>query len=87
MSHTVTPRQGLTSRAPDGSLQPVAVSMAEAARLLGVSRMHLYRRLIPNGELLTFMSGGRRLVSYDELKRYTIERGSDCASPKLLSRR
>ena len=53
--------------------EPLAFGMAEAARLIGVSRMHIYRRLIPSGDLHTFMVGHRRLVSYDELRRFISE--------------
>ncbi len=63
-SHTVT---------KDEQLEPLSLGMADAARLIGVSRMHIYRRLIPSGELHTFMSGGRRLVAYDELRRFVSE--------------
>ena len=63
--HTVT---------KDEQLEPLAFGMAEAARLIGVSRMHIYRRLIPDDDLHTFMVGRRRLVSYDELRRFVLER-------------
>ena len=62
-SHTVT----------DETLEPLLFGMADAARLIGVSRMHIYRRLIPSGDLHTVMSGGRRLVSYDELRRFVSQ--------------
>ncbi len=66
-SHTVTHDQ----------LEPLSLGMADAARLIGVSRMHIYRRLIPSGDLHTFMSGGRRLVAYDELRRFVSEQEAE----------
>ncbi len=64
LSHAVTKNE---------QLEPLSLGMADAARLIGVSRMHIYRRLIPSGELHTFMSGGRRLVAYDELRRFVSD--------------
>ena len=61
----------------DKTPEPLAVGMAEAARLIGVSRMHIYRRLIPDHDLHTFMAGRRRLVSYDELRRFVSEREAE----------
>lgn len=58
-----------TSQHVTQNLTPVSVGMEQAARLIGLSRRQLYRKLA-TGELHTFRLGGRRLVTYDELKRF-----------------
>ena len=49
-------------------LEPLAVSAAEAGRLIGVDRSTIYR-LIERGEIRTCRLGGRRLIEVDELRR------------------
>jgi excisionase family DNA binding protein len=46
----------------DSAVQRVAVSPAEAALMLGISRAALYQ-LLMSGELRSVKVGGRRLVS------------------------
>lgn len=48
------------------TLTPIAVSPAQAAELLGVSRWHIYD-LINTGQLASAKSGTRVLVDYQAL--------------------
>ncbi len=58
------------------SLEPLAVPVAEAARLLGLRRESVYRT-INAGELRAIVLGGRKLVPVVELERVLgIERAS-----------
>lgn len=53
-------------------LEPMAVSAAEAARLLGVSRPKVYE-LLNREDFPAFKLGGRTLISVDGLRRW-VER-------------
>ncbi len=55
-------------------LEPLAVSAAEAARLLGVSRPTLYQ-YIGRDDFPSFKLGGRTLISVDGLRAW-IEKQS-----------
>lgn len=63
-------------------MAPIAVSMAEAARLLGVSRPKLYEMARQPG-FPCFRAGGRVLVSRAGLeawvRRQALGGGEDCA--------
>jgi excisionase family DNA binding protein len=50
-------------------LEPMAVSAAEAARLLGVSRPKVYE-LLNRADFPAFKLGGRTLISVDGLRRW-----------------
>jgi excisionase family DNA binding protein len=50
-------------------LEPIAVSAAEAARLLGVSRPKVYE-LMNREDFPSFRLGGRTLISVDGLRRW-----------------
>lgn len=51
------------------AIEPLAVSIKEAARILGVSRGHIYDLL--NGlEVESRWTGSRRLVDYKSLRDY-----------------
>jgi excisionase family DNA binding protein len=52
--------------------QPLAHSVPDAARLLGIGRTKLYE-LIDTGELRTIRLGSRRLVPDSELQRIVTE--------------
>lgn len=52
-----------------GKLEPLAVSAAEAARLLGVSRPTLYT-LLNREDFPSFRVGNRVLVSVDGLRNW-----------------
>lgn len=54
---------------------PLAVSVPVAAYKLGVSPRHIYD-LIETGDLRSFKSGRRRLISFSEISRYIAERES-----------
>lgn len=51
------------------NLQPLRVPVEEAARLLGISRPTMFRR-IQRGELAAIRDGRRTLVAMAELERY-----------------
>jgi len=51
----------------------LAVSVKEAAHNLSVSHRHLYT-LLENGDLKSFKSGRRRLISLGEIEKYIVER-------------
>lgn len=53
-------------------IEPMAVSAAEAARLLGVSRPKVYE-LLNREDFPAFKLGGRTLISVDGLRRW-VER-------------
>ena len=50
-------------------MEPLAVSVSEAARLIGVSRTRLYQ-LIRDGRLRKIKSGGRTLLLVQDLRDY-----------------
>lgn len=50
-------------------LEPLAVSAAEAARLLGVSRPKVYN-LMSREDFPAFRLGGRTLISVEGLRRW-----------------
>lgn len=50
-------------------LDPLAVSAAEAARLLGVSKPKIYD-LMSRADFPAFKLGGRTLISVDGLRRW-----------------
>lgn len=52
-----------------GKLEPLAVSAAEAARLLGVSRPTIYQ-YIGRADFPSFKLGARTLVSVDGLRAW-----------------
>ncbi len=56
----------------------LAVSVDDAARILSVSRRHIYD-LLEAGELSSFTSGRRRLIRVSELERYIAEREGEAA--------
>ena len=53
-------------------MEPLAVSAAEAARLLGVSRTKIYD-LIGREDFPSFKVGQRTLISVDGLRRWISE--------------
>ena len=53
----------------ENAMEPLAVSAAEAARLLGVSRPKVYE-LIRSEDFPSFKLGGRTLVSVDGLRTW-----------------
>lgn len=57
-------------------LQPLAVSVSEAARLLGVSRPTIYRYLQRTG-FPSFKLGGRTLVSVEGLREWIREMSTE----------
>ena len=54
------------------AIEPLAVSAAEAARLLGVSRPKVYE-LMNREDFPAFKLGGRTLVSVDGLRRWVTK--------------
>lgn len=50
-------------------IEPMAVSAAEAARLLGISRPKVYE-LLGREDFPAFKLGGRTLISVDGLRRW-----------------
>lgn len=56
-------------------LEPLAVSAAEAARLLGVSKPTVYR-YIHQVDFPAFRLGGRTLISVDGLKDWVRRQAS-----------
>lgn len=50
-------------------IEPLAVSAAEAARLLGISRPKVYE-LIAREDFPAFKLGGRTLISVEGLRRW-----------------
>jgi excisionase family DNA binding protein len=55
-------------------VDPLLLSVRDAARALGIGRTSLYR-MISEGSVLTVRLGGRRLVRLDSL-REVVERAS-----------
>ena len=51
------------------AIEPLAVSAAEAARLLGISRPKVYE-LLGREDFPAFKLGGRTLISVDGLRRW-----------------
>lgn len=62
---------------PSTTLQPMAVNITEAARLIGVSPRSAWT-LADEGKLRTFKVGTRRLVSVKEIDRF-IDAMTDAA--------
>jgi excisionase family DNA binding protein len=52
-----------------GALEPLAVSPAQAARLMSVGRTFLYQQF-ENGSLRSVKVGGRRLVTLDAIREF-----------------
>lgn len=50
-------------------LEPLAVSIPEAAKALALSRSSLYR-LMADGQLRAIRAHGRTLIAMEELKRF-----------------
>lgn len=57
---------------PDRHTAPLAVSVVEAARTLGVSRSTIYELL--TGELPSFTIGRRRLVRVSDIEAFLAQR-------------
>lgn len=55
------------------TLQPLAVSPAECARLLGISRPKVYD-LINQGDFPSFKLGSRTLISVDGLRAWIAKK-------------
>ena len=51
-------------------MDPLLVSVQEAARMLGIGRTSIYQ-LINSGELQTMKLGRRRLITIESLRRVT----------------
>lgn len=60
-------------------IEPLAVSMAEAARLLGVSRPTVYQ-YANRADFPAFKIGGRTLVSVDGLRSWVARQAEKGAS-------
>lgn len=58
-------------------MEPLAVSVSEAARLIGVSRTRLYQ-LIRDGRLRKIKSGGRTLLLVQDLRDYLGSLAESC---------
>jgi excisionase family DNA binding protein len=61
-------------------VDPLAVSIKAAARMIGVSRTVLYQ-LINGGEIPSFTVGRRRLLAIAELRRFVAERAGGDRTP------
>ena len=59
-------------------LNPLAYSVPDAARLLGLSPRAIYNR-IATGEIRSFKVGPRRLISRDSLREFIANRESEAA--------
>jgi excisionase family DNA binding protein len=57
------------------TIEPLAVSPAEAARIVGISRSSLYQ-LIDGGEIANFKAGRRRLIPTDALRAWVAARSA-----------
>lgn len=57
-------------------LEPFAVSAAEAARLLGVSRPKVYE-LLNRDDFPAFKLGSRTLISVDGLRQWVAKQAGD----------
>ena len=58
-------------------LEPIAVSVPEAARLLGVSKPTIYQYIHSEG-FPAFKLGGRTLVSVDGLREWVAKQTEVC---------
>jgi excisionase family DNA binding protein len=68
----------MVSMTHNPSSQPLAVSISDAARLLSVSRRHLYD-LLASGQLRAFKSGRRTLIRMRTLESYVAKREREAA--------
>lgn len=57
-------------------MEPLAVSLSEAARLLGVSRPTIYR-YVHRADFPAFKLGGRTLVSVDGLRGWISKQAEE----------
>ena len=58
------------------TLEPLAVSAAEAARLLGISRPTVYQ-LMGRADFPSFKVGNRTLISVDGVRRWVAGRAGE----------
>lgn len=56
------------------TVQPLRVSTPEAARLIGISRANLYKKILA-GQIAAQKDGRRTLITVEELRRY-VERSA-----------
>jgi len=63
------PHHSLTGKRPDEGLEPIAVSIAQACQISGLSRASLYRAA-GAGLLPTRKLGSRTLILVDELRNF-----------------
>lgn len=56
------------------TVQPLRVGILDAARVIGISRASLYKRILA-GDIATQKDGKRTLVAVAELRRY-VERAA-----------
>lgn len=59
----------------------LAISVAEAAALLSIGRVTLYK-LLGAGELPSFVVGRRRLIAIADLRAFIEQRKANVANPK-----
>jgi excisionase family DNA binding protein len=64
---------------PPTPMTPLAVSVSEAARLIGICRAMLYV-LIKDGQLQIVKIGRRSLITTDEIKRFLAARAAESAA-------
>ncbi|WP_374620450.1 helix-turn-helix domain-containing protein [Devosia sp.] len=67
MSSTV--HHSVTGKRPDEGLEPIAVSIAQACKVSGLSRPTIYR-CVASGQLPTRKLGARTLVLVEDLKSF-----------------
>jgi excisionase family DNA binding protein len=63
-----------------GVVRPLAVTLKDAARLMGVSSRHV-ARMVGRGDLLTVEVGGARRVPMTEIMRHTSPLTAPAPSP------
>ncbi len=61
------------------SMEPLAVSVPQAAKLLGVTPPTIYANLIHRAGFPVFSIGKRKLVSVEGLRRWVAERAGGAA--------
>ena len=53
----------------DVVMEPLAVSIRDAAKLIGISERSI-AQLVADGEIPSFKHGGRRLIDVNEIRRW-----------------
>lgn len=69
MSNQTSTTDAVEARASTPAMEPIAISIAEASRLSGMSRSEIYRRLGAD-QIQAVKSGVRTLILMDSLRRH-----------------